>query len=349
MKLFIEKEIRLTGLLTFELVAKCLNKYTSLHKKRSIISTYFDTKTLDLLKNSIAVRTRTVNNRDFFELKIEKKQGLALEWQVKSKNKGQRLNNPNSWGLPTEKYLKSINAIPQSLRLKEKIDISYPTFFTNIERTSWKVKFKEAIFIISLDEGFISNNKVTDSIIELEIEVEKDPKNSFFDFCLAIHAKFPLTYIEGRTKAYRGIEIIYKKSSLMFQNKKKLIKLEKKLPVAKKLFMLATKIITLDSSSFIEKKSQNYGLSLSTSVHQMKKILIVFGSSHIFFNANEHKALCREIYNFDKLLQFHLKKKLNSQDKMKSIIMWRNFLKSQSTLLINLKKYEEYILKFSNF
>ena len=81
----------------------------------------------------------------------------------------------------------------------------------------------------------------------------------------------------------------------------------------------------------------------------MKKILIVLGYSHIFFNANEHKALCREIYNFDKLLQFHLKKKLNSQDKMKSIIMWRNFLKSQSMLLINLKKYEEYILKFSNF
>jgi hypothetical protein len=135
----------------------------------------------------------------------------------------------------------------------------------------------------------------------------------------------------------------------MFANRKKLIKLKKKLPAAKTLFMLAKRIITLDSSSFIEKKSQNYGLSLSTSVHQMKKILIVFGSSHIFFNANEHKTLCREIYTFDKLLQFHLKKKLNSQDKMRSIIMWRNFLKSQSMLLINLKKYEEYILKFSNF
>ena len=121
------------------------------------------------------------------------------------------------------------------------------------------------------------------------------------------------------------------------------------MPTAKTLFILAKKIITLDSSSFIEKKSQNYGVSLSTSVHQMKKILIVLGCSHIFYNSNEHKNLSREIYTFDKLLQFHLKKKLNSQDKMKSIIMWRNFLKSQSMLLINLKKYEEYILKFSNF
>ena len=349
MKPFIEKEIRLTGPLTNELVARYLNKYTSLHKKRSIISTYFDTKTLDLLKNSIAIRTRTVNNTDFYELKIEKKQGYALEWQIKSEKKDQRLNNPNLWGLPNEKYLKSINAIPQSFKLKEKIDISFRTFFTNVERTSWKVKFKEAIFIISLDKGFISDNRVTDSIIELEIEVEKDPKNYFLDFCLSIQTNFPLTYIEGRTKAYRGIELIYKKSSLMFANRKKLIKLKKKLPAAKTLFMLAKRIITLDSSSFIEKKSQNYGLSLSTSVHQMKKILIVFGSSHIFFNANEHKTLCREIYTFDKLLQFHLKKKLNSQDKIKSIIMWRNFLKSQSMLLINLKKYEEYILKFSNF
>ena len=349
MKPFIEKEIRLAGHLTLELVARYLNKYTSLHKKRSIISTYFDTKTLDLLKNSIAIRTRTVDNRDFFELKIEKEQGHALEWQVKSEKKGQRLDNPNLWGLPNEKYLKSINAIPHSFKLKEKIDMSFQTFFTNVERTSWKVKYKEAIFIISLDEGFISDDRVTDSIIELEIEVDKDPKNYFLDFCLAIQTKFPLTYIEGRTKAYRGVELIHKNSSLMFANKKKLIKLKKKFPAAKTLFMLAKKIITLDSSSFIERKSQNYGLSLSTSVHQMKKILVILGYSDVFFNANEHKILCRELYTFDKLLQFHLKNKLNSQDKMESIIMWRSFVKSQSMLLINLKKYEEYILKFSNF
>ena len=349
MKSFIEKEIRLAGHLTLELVARYLNKYTSLHKKRSIISTYFDTKTLDLLKNSIAIRARTVDNRNFFELKIERKQGLALEWQVKSKKKDQRLKNPNSWGLPNEKYLKSINVIPYSFKLTEKINISYQAFFTNVERTSWRVKFKGAIFIISLDEGFISNNRVTDSIIELEIEVDKDPKNYFLDFCREIQTEFPLTYIEGRTKAYRGIELVYKKSSLMFHNRKKLIKLEKKFGGVKKLFMLATKIITLDSSSFIEKKSQNCGLSLSSSIHQMKKILVVLGGSHVFFKANEHKDLCREIYTFDKLLQFYLKKKLNSQNKRDPIIMWESFVKSQSVLLINLKKYEEYILKFSNF
>ena len=161
MKPFIEKEIRLTGRLTLKLVAEYLNKYTSLHKKRSINSTYFDTKDLDLLKNSIALRARTVNNRTFFELKIEKKQGLALEWQVKSEKKDQRLSNPSSWGLPNEKYLKSINVVPKSMKLKEKIDISYQSFFTNVERTSWKVKLREATFIISLDEGIISTVSYT--------------------------------------------------------------------------------------------------------------------------------------------------------------------------------------------
>ena len=349
MKPFIEKEIRLTGILTLELVERYLNKYTSLHKKRSIISTYFDTKTLDLLKNSIALRARTVDNRHFFELKIEKKQGLSLEWHVKSEKKDQRLKNPNSWGLPDEKYLTSINAVPHSLKLKEKIDISHQIFFTDIKRTSWRVKLKEAIFIISLDKGIISDNRVRDSINEIEIEVEKDPKNSFLDFCLAIQTKFPLTNIEGRSKAYRGIELIYKKTTLMFHDRKKLIKVKKNLPAAKKLFALAAKIITLDSSSFIEKKSQNYGLCLSTSLRQMKKILVVLGCSHIFLNTNEHKNLCREICTFEKLLTFHLKKKVNSQNKMESIIMWENFLKSQSLLLINLKKYEGYIFKFSNF
>ena len=43
----------------------------------------------------------------------------------------------------------------------------------------------------------------------------------------------------------------------MFHNRKKLIKVKKNVATAKKLFVLAAKIITLDSSSFIEKRNQN--------------------------------------------------------------------------------------------
>ena len=77
-KPFAEKEIRLSGKFSFEMLKNINHLCTPVRKK--IVTQYFDDNKYNLLKNGIALRKRSEKKSTLLELKIDRGQGKSLEW-----------------------------------------------------------------------------------------------------------------------------------------------------------------------------------------------------------------------------------------------------------------------------
>ena len=197
-KPFVEKELRLSGKFSFEMLKNINNLDTPVRKK--IVTQYFDDSKYNLLRNGIALRKRSENKTTLLELKIDRGYGKSLEWASDiTKNNSQSFIHYNFQDLPIEETVKEKRLIPQNLPFQKIVKQSNKVFQTDILRTIWKANYKGSIFTICFDEGKILCQTSEQLINAIEIEVQQDEKNLLLEFFGNLWVKLPASFYQGRS------------------------------------------------------------------------------------------------------------------------------------------------------
>ena len=298
-KPFVEKELRLSGKFSFEMLKNINNLYTPVRKK--IVTQYFDDNKYNLLKNGIALRKRSEKKSTFLELKIDRGQGKSLEWASDiTKNNRQGFIHYNFQDLPSEETLKEKRLVPQNLPFQKIVKQSNKVFQTDILRTIWTANYKDSIFTICFDEGKILCQTREQLINEIEIEVQQDEKNLLLEFFGNLWAKLPNSFYQGRSKALRGFEL-RENQQLTFR----VIKKQKTISTIsfqkiKTDLMSAIAVLDYFSCLFCENGGKSPVNCLRNSLLEIKTLLLfVFGASSIF-NKKQLRAIIRNIHRMEK-------------------------------------------------
>ncbi len=163
---------------------------------RRLVSTYYDTPELTLLKQAISLRVRRMSGGWFQAVKGS---GHALaglhqrfEWE-----------DIIARGAPdftkiTEPFLARIFA-DQALRAALQ-----SVFVTDVQRTEWQLTYEDGTELeVALDLGLLKANGQTEPITEVEIELKKGEAFHLFELAVALQKTIPLQ-IENMSKAERG-------------------------------------------------------------------------------------------------------------------------------------------------
>ena len=341
LKPFVEKELRLSGKFSFEMLRNINNLYTPVRKK--IVTQYFDDNKYNLLKNGIALRKRSEEKSTLLELKIDRGQGKSLEWASDiTKNNSQGFINYNFQDLPIEEILKEKKLVPQNLPFQEIVKQSNKVFQTDILRTIWAANYKGSIFTVCFDEGKIFCQTREQSINEIEIEVQQDEKNLLLEFFGNLWAKLPNSFYQGRSKALRGFEL-RKNQQLTFR----VIKKQKPISTIsfqkiKTDLMSAIAVLDYFSCLFCENGGKSPVNCLRNSLLEIKNLLLfVFGASSIF-NKKQLRSIIRNIHRMEKSIGLTEKK----GDIYHTVNIFQLY-KFHTDLLLSLHKFAETLNKFS--
>ena len=340
-KPFVEKELRLSGKFSFEMLKNINNLYTPVRKK--IVTQYFDDNKYNLLKNGIALRKRSEKKSTLLELKIDRGQGKSLEWASDiTKNNSQGFIHYNFQDLPIEETLKEKRLVPQNLPFQKIVKQSNKVFQTDILRTTWTTNYKGSIFTICFDEGKILCQTREQLINEIEIEVQQDEKNLLLEFFGNLWAKLPNSFYQGRSKALRGFEL-RENQQLTFR----VIKKQKTISTIsfqkiKTDLMSAIAVLDYFSCLFCENGGKSPVNCLRNSLLEIKTLLLfVFGASSIF-NKKQLRAIIRNIHRMEKSIGL-TEKKVNIYHTVNIFQLY----KSHTDLLLSLYKFAETLNKFS--
>ena len=163
-------------------------------EQRSLLSIYFDTPKLDLMRRGIALRVRRVDDDWIQTLKAEAQSVGALssrpEWEMAIADG----NHPDFSGLP-QTALDLLTGI--------KLKHIAPVFTTEFVRTTWQIHNHTAHAEVALDIGKINAGKDSRDICEVEIELKSGAAEFLFDAATQLLTQVPL-HIEPRSKAERG-------------------------------------------------------------------------------------------------------------------------------------------------
>ena len=338
---FVEKELRLSGKFSFEMLKNMNNLYTPARKK--IVTQYFDDSKYNLLKNGIALRKRSEKKSTLLELKIDRGQGKSLEWASDiTKNNRQSFIHYNFQGLPSEETLKEKRLVPQSLPFQKIVKQSTKVFQTDILRTIWTTNYKDSIFTICFDEGKILSQTREQLINEIEIEVQQDEKYLLLEFFGNFWANLPNSFYQGRSKALRGLEL-RENQQLTFR----VIKKQKPMSTIsfqkiKTDLMSAVAVLDYFSCLFCENCGKSPVNLLKNSLLEVKAfILFVCGASNIFYK-EQLRAIIRNIHRMERII---------SSAQRKGNLCYPadifKLYKSHTNLLLSLYKFAETLNKFS--
>ena len=337
---FVEKELRLSGKFSFEMLRNIYNLYTPVRKK--IFTQYFDDNKYNLLKNGIALRKRSENNSTLLELKIDRGHGKSLEWVSDITNiNSQGFIHYNFQDLPIEETLKEKRLVPQNLPFQKIVKQSTKVFQTEILRTTWVANYKGSIFTICFDEGKILCQTREQLINEIEIEVQQDEKNLLLEFFGNLWAKLPNSFYQGRSKALRGFEL-RKNQQLTFR----VIKKQKTISTIsfqkiKTDLMSTVTVLDYFSCLFCENGGKSPVNCLRYSLLEMKTFLLfVFGASSIF-NKKQLRAIIRNIHRMERSISSTQKKGNNYH----TVNIFQLY-KSHTDLLLSLYRFAETLNKF---
>ena len=340
-KPFVEKELRISGKFSFEMLKNINNLYTPVRKK--IVTQYFDDNKYNLLKNGIALRKRSEKKSTLLELKIHRGQGKSLEWASDiTKNNSQGFIHYNFQDLPIEKTLKEKRLVPQNLPFQKIVKQSNKVFQTDILRTTWTTNYKGSIFTICFDEGKILCQTREQLINEIEIEVRQDEENLLLEFFGNLWAKLPASFYQGRSKALRGFELrenqqltfrVIKKQKTISTISFKKIKTE---------LMGAIAVLDYFSCLFCEKCGKSPVNLLKNSLLEVKAFLLfILGASSIF-DKERLRAIIRTIHRMERII---------SSAQRKGNLCYPadifKLYKSHTNLLLSLYKFAETLNKFS--
>ena len=338
-KPFIEKELRLSGKFSFEMLKNIDNLHSPVRKK--IVTQYFDDDKYNLLNNGIALRKRTEKKSTLLELKIDRGHGESLEWASDITRNSQCFIQYNFQDLPIEETLKEKRLVPQNLPFQKIVKQSNEVFQTDILRTIWTVNYKGSIFTICFDEGKILCQTREQLINEIEIEVQQDEKNLLLEFFRNLWTKLPASFYQGRSKALRGFEL-RENQRLTFrviknQKTKSTISFQK----IKTDLMNAIAVLDYFSCLFCENGGTSSVNCLRNSLLKTKTLLLFFFGASSVFNEKQLRAIIRNIHRMEK--------SISPTEKKGNICHTVNIFqlyKSHTDLLLSLHKFAETLNKF---
>jgi triphosphatase len=163
---------------------------------RRLVSIYYDTPDLQLLKMKISLRVRRMSGR-FFQAVKGSGHSLAglhqrMEWEDIIAH-----NRPDFTKI-TEPSLAKIFA-DQNLR-----DALQPIFLTDVKRTEWQLTYEDGTAIeVALDLGQLEVGPHSEPISEVELELKKGEASRLFELAALLQQTIPLQ-IENISKAERG-------------------------------------------------------------------------------------------------------------------------------------------------
>lgn len=165
---------------------------------RHLHNIYFDTPKLDLHRNEMALRLRSVSG---YWLQTLKGGGSV---------KG-GLHQRNEWEAPVSSAKLDFTILdaaiwdehlPQRLRKKLK-----PVFVTDFSRTSRMVEWQGAQIEVCMDNGEVKTSQHSAPICEVELELKSGDPQQLFELALAILKIVPFE-LESVSKAERGFRLI---------------------------------------------------------------------------------------------------------------------------------------------
>ena len=196
----IETELKLT----FEPeAASCLASHPALKppcasapRSERLVSTYFDTPSLELARRGLSLRIRAAGSRRVQTLKTTGKDGATMargewEWPLRDNKPDLALaaGNPIAGRLPPD--------IGPRLR---------PIVVTDVMRTTRTLNFHESTIEAALDSGSIVAGNRKQPVHELELELRNGAPGALYGLALSLHAVTPLS-IEPDSKAARGYRL----------------------------------------------------------------------------------------------------------------------------------------------
>lgn len=162
---------------------------------RRLVSTYYDTPSLQLFDKRVSLRVRRMSGGWFQAVKAagHSLAGLhqRLEWEdiiAKGEPDYTKITDP------------SLTPIFDDLVLRQALK---PIFTTDMRRTEWQLDYQGSHIELSLDDGLLIAGAHQQPLIEIELELKQGQVEHLFALALELQADIPLS-IENISKAQRG-------------------------------------------------------------------------------------------------------------------------------------------------
>ncbi|CAG0989361.1 Inorganic triphosphatase [Methylophilaceae bacterium] len=168
---------------------------------RRLVSTYYDTPDLQLLKKQISLRVRRMSGKWFQAVKGAGHSLAGLHQRMEWEDIIAR-------GAPDFTKITAPSLIrifaDQTLR-----DALQPIFLTDVQRTEWQLAYEDGTEIeVALDLGKLEAGDRSEPIREVELELKKGETGRLFELAALLQQSIPL-HIENISKAERGYRYYY--------------------------------------------------------------------------------------------------------------------------------------------
>ncbi|MEX2201425.1 MAG: CHAD domain-containing protein [Dongiaceae bacterium] len=164
---------------------------------RSLHSIYFDTSERDLAKRGVALRVRRIGRRWV--------QTIKLPEAIASAQVHEEIETDVPGALP-ELGRRELDSLARSCGMPIDPADLQPVFETRIRRTIWALRFEKTDIELVYDRGHVDANGMSETISEVELELENGNPLQLYRLALKLIEAHPLT-IEPRTKAARGFAL----------------------------------------------------------------------------------------------------------------------------------------------
>ena len=168
-------------------------------KATRIISTYYDTPSLSLLHNAIALRLRTVGHNHVQSIKIDSDSGRYPARRT-------AVNNPIPTGRLNLQRVED-HAVRHLIEKCCKGKKLKPVFLTNVMREIHLFELGRSHIECSIDRGFVTARGKKAKICELELALKSGEASSLLNLARRLNANTPLR-IEPASKAARGYALV---------------------------------------------------------------------------------------------------------------------------------------------
>ena len=168
---------------------------------RYLENIYFDTPSLELLKDKSALRIRKIADVYYQTLKTKGTSVGGLHQRGEWEHKIDRAPEDRLPRLKPELF--PVDAWPQSMTVNNHL----PVFETNFTRKCWIWRsFSGSVVEVVLDEGVVVSGEQSKPICEIELELLEGNASCLFDLAEAICKDVPVL-ISDVTKAQRGFDL----------------------------------------------------------------------------------------------------------------------------------------------
>jgi len=164
---------------------------------RHEVTTYYDTPTLDLARQGVSLRIRTIDGHRVQTVKAADHHSVAAQ--------------RNEWEQPVETDSPDLDALAgtpaaQALHTTDAADLQ-PAFTTEIYRVTRRLRVDgETLIETAFDQGVIAAGANTEPVSEFELELKHGNPAAVYRLAIALLSATPMA-IESSSKAERGMRL----------------------------------------------------------------------------------------------------------------------------------------------